>query len=127
MPDEFPYSLGGEVDKSAHPLMRANRVRDTIPDLLIHRPGYMRGNLVIIEVKPSGTRINDVKKDLAKTSNYIKTARYVRGAMLLYGPDESRADEVTRDPGIAAEFCDRISLLWHQSVGERARRIKWAA
>ncbi len=127
MPADFPYSLGGEVDKSAHPLMGAKGVRDTVPDLLIHRPGYMEGNLVIIEVKPTSRRVSDIQNDLAKISRYIEAAMYVKGAMLLFGPDESRVYNIVDHPGKSAQFCDRISLLWHQSVGARAREIQWWA
>ena len=52
-PDDYPFSLGGEVDKSGHPLFRDHpKLRDAKPDLLVHQPGNMDGNLVVLEVKP---------------------------------------------------------------------------
>ena len=39
--------VGGEVDKTCHPLFRHNRLDKIKPDLLLHTPGDMRGNYVI--------------------------------------------------------------------------------
>jgi len=127
IPHSFGYSLGGEVDKSAHPVIKALGVRDTVPDLLVHRPGYMAGNLVIVEVKPTKRDTRAIQSDITKMSRFIETANYVKGAMLLYGPDEARVTDVAQNPGRSVVALDQMALLWHRSAGESARQIPWAA
>ncbi len=62
-PEDFPYSLGGEVDKSAHPLFSGTAIDSKKPDFLIHSPGSMNRNLAIVEVKPTA-RMSEVEKDI---------------------------------------------------------------
>jgi len=42
----FPYKLNGEVDKNGHPIIRNAKK----PDFIIHKPGDMEYNLVVIEI-----------------------------------------------------------------------------
>jgi hypothetical protein len=42
---QFPYSLGGEVDKSGHALFRGGPYAQAKPDFLVHVPGDMGQNL----------------------------------------------------------------------------------
>ena len=37
----FPFSLGGEIDKSGHPLFRGGPYAQAKPDFLVHQPGSM--------------------------------------------------------------------------------------
>ena len=37
----WPYSLGGEVDKSDHTIVRGGPLDNAKPDLLVHIPGQM--------------------------------------------------------------------------------------
>jgi hypothetical protein len=48
----FPFGLGGEVDKTGHPLFRDGPYAASKPDLLVHEPGNMEHNLACVEVKP---------------------------------------------------------------------------
>jgi len=48
-PEHSPYTLGGEVDKSGHRLIRGNGLDNAKPDFLVHMPGDMGGNYAIIE------------------------------------------------------------------------------
>ena len=61
--DSFPYKLNGEVDKMKHPIIRDAKK----PDFIIHQPGDMEHNLVVIQVKPITVkdRINRLREDLA--------------------------------------------------------------
>jgi hypothetical protein len=49
---DFPFSLGGEVDKEGHPHFKNGPYAGAKPDLLVHWPGNMDGNLACVEVKP---------------------------------------------------------------------------
>ncbi len=119
------YSLGGEVDKSAHPMIQEDGIMNTVPDLLIHKPGYMEGNLVIIEVKPIKADIGNIYNDIRKISTYISNANYVKGVMLLYGDDKPKVLEVASNFPKSIDNLSKISLLWHQSVGHEAQDIIW--
>lgn len=57
MGDDFGYYLGGEVDKLNHPRMLHPTLQRAKPDLLVHDPGRMEGNLVVMEVKPVKSRV----------------------------------------------------------------------
>jgi hypothetical protein len=48
--DSFPYKLDGEVDKEGHPIIRP-RLGPKKSDFIVHVPGKMNRNLIIIEVK----------------------------------------------------------------------------
>ena len=50
-PSQSRYFLNGELDKSAHPILRELGADHAKPDLLVHTPGYMAGNYAIIDVK----------------------------------------------------------------------------
>ena len=47
----WDYSLGGEVDKRKHPIIHGQDLDNAKPDLLIHVPGTMDRNLVVVEIK----------------------------------------------------------------------------
>src|SRR5262245_38397876 len=49
--DRFPFSLGGEVDKSGNPHFAEGPYAQAEPDFLVHTPGAMGDNLAVIEVK----------------------------------------------------------------------------
>ena len=52
-PKGSTFRLNGEVDKRAHPILKGLGADHAIPDLLVHRPGTMKGNHAVIEVKKS--------------------------------------------------------------------------
>src|SRR5687767_3652017 len=70
------YSLGGEVDKTHHPLMHGLDIENTKPDLLVHRPGDMGGNLAIIEVKPILAKKQGMRKDLRTLTAFLRHGQY---------------------------------------------------
>jgi hypothetical protein len=81
--DGFPYKLNGEVDKNGHPLIRNAKK----PDFLIHQPGDMEHNLVVIEVKPVTVkdRISELREDIKTIKWFLNNANYYRAIMLIYG------------------------------------------
>ena len=81
--DGFPYKLNGEVDKSGHPLIRNAKK----PDFLIHQPGDMEHNLVVIEVKPITVKdkISELREDIETIKWFLNNANYYRAIMLIYG------------------------------------------
>jgi hypothetical protein len=127
----FGFSLGGEVDKSGHPLFRCGPYAQAKPDLLVHEPGNMGRNLACVEVKPCIRPVAEFAEDLKKLTWFCHHAEYYRGIFLVYGADEHetpdlnllRANlrEAAQGPDIDRE---RICLIHHRRVGEQAARIQ---
>jgi hypothetical protein len=118
----FPYKLDGEMDKNGQPLFR-NELEAKKPDFIVHVPGEMGRNLVIIEVKPIivKDKINELRKDIETLKNFLNKAHYYRAIMLLYGNGESDLpqniqDEITNLP---MEYRERIVFVWHRGPGEK--------
>ena len=84
MGDDFAFSLGGEVDKRSHPVMQGVDITDTKPDILVHTPGNMGGNLIIIEVKPINAARNDIRKDLRTLTAFQRNGEYYKSLYLIY-------------------------------------------
>lgn len=129
IPEDCPYSLGGEVDKGAHPIIKNMRgIANTTPDLLFHKPGSMGGNLVIIEVKPCTRSRRAFEDDLNKLFLYLKRARYKQGILLVYGRDKSKLDSLAEDKTLMTKYnntLDSIKLYWHENYGKPATQLKW--
>jgi hypothetical protein len=126
----FDFSLGGEVDKTGHPLFREGEYAQSKPDFLVHRPGDMDRNLACVEVKPSIRSVGDFRDDLKKLTWFCRNARYYGGIFLVYGVEEQETQELDRlrmKIGNAANDPDvdlgRISLLHHARVEEQARVV----
>lgn len=125
------FELGGEVDKTGHPRFAGNpRLRGKKPDLVVHDPGNMDANLVVIEVKPSSVRGKGIQKDLQTLAAFLEDAGYRHGLYLIYGYDEAwmgrmqRVLAKLRGVGTAAPTGD-VDLYWHAGEGVRARRLPW--
>lgn len=126
----FDFSLGGEVDKTGHPIFRQGPYARSKPDLLCHRPGDMDGNLACVEVKPCVRPADEFREDLEKLTWFCHNARYYRGIFMVYGMEEHetpRLDLLKGKLRIAAEDLEidlgRITLLHHARVGEAARVV----
>lgn len=132
-PDSFPFSLGGEVDKARHPLIRG----DWKPDFLVHIPGQMT-NLLIVEAKPANADRAGMIEDLKKLTHFRRDLKdqhgnpgnYFAAYFWLYGLPitdwpKLRDDLLARlaDP---AEF-DRVlvSCFIHDKPGSRATKAPW--
>ena len=84
-PEECLYSLGGEVDKAGHPLVRGNGLDGLKPDFLVHVPGDMGENYAVVEVKPANGSPDGVAKDIETLKAFVQHAEYERGIFLVYG------------------------------------------
>jgi hypothetical protein len=92
---DWPYSLGGEVDKSGHPIIRAGILDAAKPDLLVHVPREMDRNLAVVEIKPikpvpSQAEERKVKRDIEKLIAFRQRARYAAAFLLVFGEDADR-------------------------------------
>jgi len=87
LPLNFKYQLDGELDKRGQELFRKMKY---IPDFLVHIPGDMTNNLVVIEVKQiniNNLKETGIKDDIKKLSRFIKEVSYFRGIMLIYSDE----------------------------------------
>ena len=115
--DRYKYNLDGELSKNAHPIIE-NEIGAKIPDFLIHYRSKMDHNLVIIEVKPIKSvndSITNLEEDLDKIIDFIETAEYQYGIMLIYSNGSDLLDN-----SIIDAFKDRtdlypenVFLVWH--------------
>lgn len=117
-PKRCRYSLGGEVDKSGHPLMRGNGLDNLKPDFLIHRPRDMKSNYAVIEVKPANASVAGLRKDLETLSIFQQYAGYQRSLLLIYG---TISDTLKNNLETQIDGHDtRIEFWIHSIVGKRA-------
>ncbi len=114
--DDFPYKLDGELDKIGHPMLQ-DLIGAKKPDLVVHIPGIMDRNLVVIEVKPISTRIDRFGDDLTTLHLFSNRARYFKAIMLIYGNDESgRIDRLKEE--FRPFSNEEILLIWHKKPKE---------
>jgi hypothetical protein len=131
-PDDTRYSLGGEVDKSGHPLIRGNGLDRTKPDLLVHVPGDTDNNELVMEIKPVNAHTAGIKKDLRTLTAYRRNANYRRAILLVYGGLQKNLDRfrlkvrsiTERDAEGSIDL--RLIELWqHGLCGQAAARVRW--
>ena len=123
-PPQSHYYLNGELDKSAHPILRELGADHAKPDQLVHTPGAMAGNYAIIEVKHS-TGAAGIRKDLQALDLFVRRVRYQRAIYLIYGR-EANARGVEKIEAIANEFQNLVPIeVWlHSEVGQPATHNK---
>jgi hypothetical protein len=114
LPPKWPYQLAGEVDKGGHPLIR-EEVGARKPDFIVHVPGQMGDNLVVVEVKPATAKEKGVKKDFDTLQRFVCKAQYFRGIMLFYGQDN--ASEIESLVRRFRPFPKNIEVFWHPGHG----------
>lgn len=121
---DFPYSLGGEIDKNGHPLFRGGPYAQAKPDFLVHQPGSMDANLACVEIKSSVQDIEALVADLRKLAWFRDQARYFGGILLIFGGDHGIARDLGRDLRSAAVAANLdlagLAILRHREVGSRA-------
>jgi hypothetical protein len=131
-PRDSKYALSGEVDKLGHPLIRGNGLDNRKPDILIHIPGNMDNNLLVLEVKPLNRNAEGIKKDLQTLTAFRRHGGYECAFFLVYGSDEVAFNEVRakansyaeEDRGATIDL--RLIELWHhRSVGTPAGGQSW--
>lgn len=125
-PPKAAFTLNGEVDKRAHPILEELAAAGKIPDLLVHTPGNMKGNHAIIEVKagPKPSR-SGIRKDLETLTKFQSDVGYKRSIYLFYNgyPAEvlrDEADFVRTWLGKSAQ----IEIWVHQTAGSPAEMVE---
>lgn len=125
------YSLGGEVDKRGHPIIRDGVLKNVKPDLLCHVPGSMDNNLAVIEVKalrleayPDEARA--IGTDLEKLIEFRNMAKgYAAAFLLVFGESVERVLDYGRDSRQAGINIELVELHHHRRVGEPAVTVEW--
>lgn len=123
-PEDCGYSLGGEVDKAGHRLIRGNDLDNAKPDFLVHIPGDMDGNHAVIEIKPVHAANNAIRADIETLRNFRDYAGYERGILYIYGnPENGNARERARN--LLAELPGTEIEIWvHEEPQYRAERVE---
>ncbi len=111
--NNFRYELDGELDKRGHEIIQG----DQKPDFVVHEPGTMDRNLVVIEVKPVTVTVQKLEKDLCKLKGFLDRAEYYRAIILIYG-DGDQAAKLQQVKSLAQEYDQRIIVIWHKGHGE---------
>ena len=113
------YSLGGELDKRGHPI-----IRHYVPDFVLHKPGAM-DNLVVMEVKPSHAPVAGLHKDIKTLQDFVSPEiGYQCGIQLVYGSTDAAIKRFRKE--ITKTNENHLYLVWHQHPGKRAEVISLA-
>jgi hypothetical protein len=126
---DWPYSLAGEVDKRGHPLIRGGDLDNAKPDLLVHVPGKMEHNLLVLEIKAVRSRENPVlpaalTTDLRKLIAF-RRAGYAGAVFLAFGDSVDRVRQLARRCQEVRESLFDIELWHHEQPGSPAIPIQW--
>jgi len=120
----FPFSLGGEINKSGHPFFREGPHALAKPDFLVHQPGSMDTNLASVEVKSSRQDVEALVADLRKLTWFRDEARYSGGILLIFGESQATARDIGSELRAAAQAANlnlaKIVLLRHPVAGTEA-------
>ena len=116
--DDFPYKLDGELDKRGHLIISGGEK----PDFIIHVPGKMEQNLVVIEVKPVTVknRIEKLREDFEKLGRFISEANYYRAIMLIYGNVNCNLPQNIKQE-IENIQDKKIITLWHYKPNKKPK------
>ncbi|MFC2167775.1 hypothetical protein ACFLRW_02235 [Acidobacteriota bacterium] len=113
--DDYPYKLDGELDKVNHPEIH-DKIGAKKPDFVVHVPGNMNNNLLVIEVKQLAASMTAIKIDLETLQLFLNKAEYFRAIMMIYGA--GRNEYFKRTWNVWREMSDeRIFLIWHKECG----------
>jgi len=119
--DDFPYKLDGELDKKSHEIISGEEK----PDFVIHVPGEMEQNLVVVEVKTlvaAKGDINKLRSDFGKLGRFISEAKYYRAIMLIYGNVNGHLPQNIKQE-IECIQDKNIIILWHYKLNNRPKII----
>ena len=126
------YTLGGEVDKNGHRLVRGNLLDKVKPDLIVHIPGTMDHNLAVIEIKPWAFALGGVRTDVLKLAAFCDSSRglYAAGYFHVYGSGDDDIQPLLnefRNTAASVDEHDKLHLVLHKRSGERAISRDWSA
>ncbi len=123
---DYPYVISGEVDKRDHPIITSNKN----PDFVIHNPGNMKENFVIMEVK-NLTNFNNTKgkKDIKTFMTFFEECNYQYAIYLIYGEKENKNKFQENRKKLKRKIKEELSkneiknkivfVLWHNKVKNR--------
>ncbi len=124
LPNDFPFTLQGELDKKNHPII-SQACGEIKPDFLVHMPGNMASNLVIVEVK-SSKNVDKIGKDF-KTLKCMTSLEdgYYKGISIIFGQNNEGAhDKAIR---LYKKHCatvkEKIHLFIHELPKKPMRRM----
>ena len=123
-PASSPFRLNGELDKSAHPILKFMGADYAKPDLLVHTPGHMGGNDTIIEVKSSTASRKGIKKDLNTLGLFRTAVGYQRAIYLVYGYEAEQTIARVRAVAHKIGGLPPIELWVHAVPGEPASEVQ---
>jgi len=132
-PQDTDFSLSGEIDKSGHRMIRGNELDNKKPDFLVHKPGIMEHNYLIIEVKPSNAAKEGIKKDLKTLTAFRLKGEYQRAILLIYGgPNadfekiKATSKEISKDTNDGSIIDLNLIELWHHTdAGAEVYQTHW--
>ncbi|HTL67242.1 MAG TPA: hypothetical protein VL200_06250 [Lacunisphaera sp.] len=111
----FAYSIGPELDKGGHPIIRG----DVIPDFVVHQPGDMGLNLCVVEVKPLSGDADGFDKDFRTLRDFVQNYRYYRGVLLAFGNSPRAEQVIMRKTGAIRELRRiGVHVWWVRRAGE---------
>ena len=119
--DDFPYKLDGELDKKSLRIISGEEK----PDFVIHVPGEMEQNLVVMEVKTLVAvkgDINKLRNDFGKLERFISEAKYYRAIMLIYGNVNGNLPQNIKQE-IESIQDKKIITLWHYKLNKKPKII----
>jgi len=129
----FPYTLHGEMDKSGNPIIH-KEIGAVKPDFILHEPGTMKNNLLVMEVKPlKNTYRSQVNKDLDTLTRFLDLG-YYRAIHLIYGSlirGDGGISKIIRtyreymNPTRSNAYRGKLFLYWHRDSGEFATIYDW--
>ncbi len=108
--------LSAEISKNGHELIKNNK----IPDFIIHEPGSMGTNLVIIEVK---AKIDEkgIAKDFNTLSLFLSDCSYELGILILFNCDLKDLNEEDFRKAVYQERAYELAFEGHR----RMDLIRW--
>jgi len=129
----FPYTLQGEMDKNNHPIIH-REVGAVKPDFILHKPGTMKNNLLVMEVKPlNNTNRTQLKKDLDTLTKFLDLG-YYKAIHLIYGSLRRNDGGISKviktykeymNPSRLNAYQGKLLLYWHRTSREAAIAYDW--
>jgi hypothetical protein len=120
---KWRYSLAGEVDKTGHPLIRGESLDGAKPDLLVHVPGRMDGNLLVVEIKSLPAARTAIERDFLKLRAFLDVG-YRQAIMLTFGGSVDLLGTAVRRSALLAGPQSEIETWHHAKAGLRAGPIR---
>ncbi len=93
----------------------------------MHKPGTMKSNLVVIEVKPIRADIKKAKKDIETLIEFLDYAEYFQAIHLVYGGNQEDIKDYILKVFETDQlnYSDSLHLFWHKFTGLPVQNIKW--